>query len=120
MNAAVVTSFDAQLARLAAVHNETGAGLSPETGFVSFVFHAVGEAWPSALRAPNVQGISLERSDRSPWLATVGYVCHCVLSDSPEIVAASNVSTALLGRLEGAGGPVEVAQPHFDLRGAEA
>jgi hypothetical protein len=26
--------------------------------------------------------------DRSPWLATVGYLCHCVLSDSPEIVAA--------------------------------
>lgn len=81
-------SFDAQLAGLAAVHNETAVGLSPEAGFVSFVFYAVGEAWPSALRAPDVQGISLEHSDRSPWLATVGYVFHCGLSDSAEIVAA--------------------------------
>jgi hypothetical protein len=74
--------------KLAAVHNQTAVGLSPAAGFVSFVFHAVGEAWPSALHAPDVQGISLEHSDRSPWLATVGYACHCGLSDSSKIVLA--------------------------------
>jgi REase_DpnII-MboI len=96
MNAAVATSFDAQLARLAAVHNESAAGLSPEVGFVSFVFHAVGEMWPSALRLPDVHGISLDHSDRSPWLATVGYVCHCGLSDSADLVAAWRAGIARL------------------------
>ena len=96
MSAAIVTSFDAQLTRLAAVYNESAAGRSPETGFISFVFHAVGEAWPSALCVPDVQGISLDHSDRSPWLASVGYVCHCGLSDSREVIAAWRAGMARL------------------------
>jgi len=56
MNAAVATSFNAQLAALAATLNEYSGELSPESGFVAFVFHAVGEVWPSALRAPELQG----------------------------------------------------------------
>ena len=96
MNVSIAKSFDVQLATLASVHNQGAAVPSPETGFVSFVFHAVGEMWPPALRAPEVRGISLDHSDRSPWLATVGYVCHCGLSESVELAAAWRAGMARL------------------------
>lgn len=96
MNAAVATSFDVQLARLAAVHNESAVELSPETGFVAFLFHVVGEALPSALSLPDTHGVSLDHSDRSPWLATVGYVCHCGLNENPELLAAWRAGMARL------------------------
>ena len=88
MNAAVATSFNAQLAALAATLNEYSGELSPESGFVAFVFHAVGEVWPSALRAPELQGFSLDHSDRSPWLASVGYACHRGLSGHSDFIPA--------------------------------
>lgn len=96
MNVSVAKSFDAQLGRLASMYNEGAAVPSPETGFVSFVFHAVGEKWPSALRAADAEGMSLNHSDRSPWLATVGYICHCRLSESSELVAAWRTGVARL------------------------
>ncbi len=96
MNLSVVTSFDAQLARLAGIYNQSVTVPSPETGFVSFVFQAVDETWPSALRVPDFRAVSLDHSDRSPWLATIGYGFHCGQNESSEFLVAWRAGMARL------------------------